>query len=61
MEGMGAGDTCLTVIGFVTDRAKWCGWNTELCCCGTVRTLTHGNPGTNAFFFAFFFVILFYF
>ncbi len=54
MEGMGADDTCLTVIGFVTDRAKWCGWNTELCSCETVGTLTHGQPGlrtnTHCFF-----------
>lgn len=28
---MGAGDMCLTVIGLVTDRPKWCGCNTELC------------------------------
>lgn len=34
---MGVGDSCLTVIGFVAGRAKWCGCNAGLCSCGTVR------------------------
>lgn len=28
---MGAGDTCLTVIGFVTDKAKWRGCKKRSC------------------------------
>lgn len=47
---MGAGDTCLTVIGFVTDGAKWCGCSMELCSCETVRTLTHGKQFEDKFF-----------
>lgn len=52
VEGMGAGDTRLTVIGFVTERAKWCGCNTEPCTCGAVRTMSRGKPSwrTNAHF-----------
>ena len=43
VQGMGAADTCLTVIGFVTDRAKCCGCNTEQCSGAAVKTWTCGS------------------
>lgn len=39
----------LNVIGFVTDRAKWRGCNTELCSCEAVRIKSpEQNLGTSA-------------